>query len=169
MATPDFDNVLGGPGKVQLATTDIGHTQGGITVTITPQNRAVNVDEFGSSACNLRHTGDEVRVTAPFAEWTADVIAEVYDPGSDQLSGGSGTGYMGVGRSGGFIYTAQALDVIPLLATEVAKKVSIFRAVAVGELGINFSNDSDRIFSVEFMGLVDESKTDGEMIGKIMI
>lgn len=164
----DVDNVLGGPGYTTLGGTAIGHTQGGITAKISPKNRPVTVDQFGVSEVNIRHTGDESRMTIPFAEWAAATIAEIYNPGNDQTAG-SGANYMGIGRSAGYIYTTQAAVIIPFLTAEAAKKISFHRSTPIGEFEVGFNNENDRIFNIEFANLVDESQDDGELIGKIEI
>jgi len=168
MATPNVSNITAGPAKVELAATEIGHTSGGVGFTITPQNRARNVDQFGSGEVDIIHTGDECRMTVPWAEWTADVLAEIYEPGNDQ-TGGTGTAYIGLGRSAGYIYTTQAAQIIPRLSADAAKKIEVFRVTPIGEVSLTHNADDDRIFETEFACLVDESKTDGELIGKIYV
>lgn len=164
----DVDNVLGGPGYVTLGGNSIGHTQGGITANITPKNRPVNVDQFGVSEVNYRHTGDESRMTIPFAEWSAATIAEIYDGGNDQ-TGGSGAAYLGIGRSAGKVYDTQASEIIAFLTADAAKKLSFHRSTPIGGFDIAYKTDEDRIFNIEFANLVDESQTDGELIGKVEI
>lgn len=166
MSTPDFSNVIGGPASCQLASTEIGHTQGGISATITPENRVVTVDEFGSSAVAIRHTGDAVEATARFAEWAADTLAEILESGNDQTAA-VGAKYMGVGRTAGYIYTTQQLDVIPLLTADAAKKLLIDRATCTGPIELNWDSQNDLIFETVFTGLVKEANTDGEHMGKI--
>lgn len=168
MATPDFDNLTHGPAIFQLADTEIGHTHGGISCTITPQNRAQNVDQFGSSECNIIHTGDEVRMNVPFAEWTADTLAEVYEPGNNQTATSSAD-YLGIGRSSGYIYTTQDAKIVPRLTADAAKRIQMWRATPIGDFELMHNSDDDRIFEVEFACLVDESQTDGELIGKLQI
>ena len=72
---------------------------------MTPQNRERIVDKYGSTAIAIIHTGDEVRVTVPWAEWAQATLNEIYDPGTD-----AGTS-KGVGRSAGYIYTTQSMDI----------------------------------------------------------
>ncbi len=169
MATPAVGNVTAGPAQVKLADTEIGHTEGGVVVTITPQNRARIVDQFGQAEVAILHQGDLVRVVVPWAEWTADVLAEVYNPGDDQTAAASGEKFMGIGRSAGFIYTTQDLKVIPRLTADIALRLQMFLATPMGELVLNHNDADDRIFSTEFACLVDESKTDGQLIGKIAL
>ena len=167
MATPSVDNITSGPAKVTLAATEIGHTAGGVGFTITPQNRPRNVDQFGSSEVDMIHTGDEARMTVPWAEWTKDVMAEIYNPGNDQTA--SAPAYMGLGRSAGYIYVTQAAQIIPRLTADVDKIIDLFRVVPIGEIAITHNSDDDRIFETEFAALTDESQSDGELIGKIQV
>lgn len=167
MSTPDFDNVIGGPAKCLLAATEIGHTSGGITATLTPETRNVTVDEFGSSICNVRHVGEAAEVVARYGEYAADTLAEVLESGNNQTAA-AGAKYMGFGRTAGYIYTAQGLTVVPYLTADAAKKFELFRATATGPVELTYDNDNDIIFETTFTGLVDESQgTDGEMMGKI--
>lgn len=166
----DFDNVTGGPANFTLTGQTIGHTSGGISATISPQNRPVNVDQFGVGECNIRHTGDEVRVTVPFAEWTAATVKEVYAPGRDQTaSSGSDGAYLGIGRSSGFIYPTKAAQIVPFLSADAAKKLHFFRVTPVGEFEIAHNADDDRVFETEFAALIDENQTDGQLIGRIQV
>jgi len=168
MSTPNVDNVLGGPAKIQLADADVGHTQGGMTVTISPQTRPVIVDQYGSSEIQIRHTGDNVRVSAAFAEWSADTVKNTYHLGTDSTSGSAGA-YLGIGATAGALYGTQDLKVIPFLTADAAKLIQMFAATPIGELAINFNNDDDRLFETEFACLLDEAQTDGEWHGKIFL
>lgn len=170
MSSPDVTQVTAGPAQFQLNTTEIGHTSGGIGCTITPQNRARNVDEFGVGEVAYIHQGDEVRLSVPFAEWAQATLAEVYNPGNNQTALGSGSApYMGVGRSSGYIYTTKNARVIPRLTQDVDKRIEMFKATPIGEISLMHNADDDRIFETEFACIVDETQTDGELIGKLQL
>lgn len=169
MATPDVGNMTHGPAQFQLNDVEIGHTSGGIVATITPQNRPRTVDQFGASEMDMIHNGDEARMTVPFSEWTADVLAEVYNPGNDQTAASSGAKYLGIGRSAGYIYTAQTAKIIPRLAALVAKRIEFHRVTPIGEISLNHVAEEDRLIEIEFACLTDEDQTDGERIGKIQL
>jgi hypothetical protein len=162
----DASNLIGGPASFLLSATEIGHTQGGINATVTPEQRAVTVDEFGTAPCDMRHTGGSAQVVARMAEYTAATLAEVIASGNDQTAA-AGAKYMGFGRSAGFIHVAQGLTVVPLLTADAAKKFELFRATASSPIELAYNNDNDVIFETTFTGLVDESKDDGEVMGKI--
>lgn len=167
MATPDVDQITSGPAKVTLAAAEIGHTAGGVGFTITPQNRPRNVDQFGTSEVDMIHTGDESRMTVPWAEWTKDVMKEIYNPGDDQTA--AAPSFMGLGRSAGFIYVPKVAQIIPRLTADVDKIIDLFRVVPIGEISLVHNSDDDRIFETEFACLTDETATDGALIGKIQI
>ncbi len=171
-----ISNLTTGPAVVQIDDVDLAHTQGGVVVNITAQNRVRNVDQYGTSALDVVHLGDEVRVQAPFAEWTAEVLAEVYDPGTDQT--GTGTAYLGIGRSAGYVYGDSDLKVIPVLVADQGRKMQFWRAVPNGEMSIAHNTDDDRIFQIEFICMADPDGTntsnsasdkDGELIGRIFV
>lgn len=159
----DKSKLVGGPANVELGGTSIGHTQGGVTATITPQNRGRVVDQYGSSWVDVIHTGDEVRISVPITQWEIAKLKELYNPGLD------GTTYLGIGRSAGFIYTTKLLEVIPLLTADAAKKLTFFRATPIGQFAVGHNNDNDRVMQVDFAALVDPTKTDGFLIGKLFL
>lgn len=164
----DVANICHGPAQLQLTDVEIGHTQGGIEATITPQNRPRNVDQYGVGEVAIIHTGDEVRVMVPWAELKAAVLAEVYNPGNDQSGASSGADYLGIGRSAGYIYTAQDMKIIPRLAAQAAKRIQFWKTTPIGEFSQMFDGgESDRVFEVEFAALIDPSQDDGELIGMI--
>ncbi len=164
----DATNLVGGPAKVEIAGNEMGHTVGGVTATITPQQRMRTVDQFGDGALDVIHVGDEVRCTIPFGEWTPATLAEVYAPGNNKTAEDTNK-YMGFGRSAGFIYGAKLLSIIPRLAADAAKLVRFWRATPIGAIGLNFNHTEDRIFNTEFACLVHEWETDGQLIGVIML
>jgi len=158
-------DIVGGPADVKVgasgAEATIGNTTGGVTATVTPQNRERIVDKYGSTAIAIIHTGDEVRVTVPWAEWSLATLNEVYDPGTD-----AGT-FKGVGRSAGYIYTTQSMDITPYLTADAAKTAEFYSVTPIGEVSLSFNNDDDRIMEVEYAALADTTATDGSLIGKL--
>ena len=159
-------DITGGPAQLLVDDAELSHTQGGVTVRVAPQQRQRTVDQYGNTPVDVIHQGDEVRVTAPLAEWNANVLAAIYAPGNDQTSG-SGTGYVGIGRSAGFIYGKHDIKVVPRLTSDQSKKAQFFACAPVGELELVHNTDDD--FSAEFVACVDDQQTDGELIGKLFL
>lgn len=165
----DVSNLTGGPAEFLVDNVRHSHTQGGITATITPANRMRTVDQYGESPVDVIHTGDDVRITAPMAEWNASVLALIYNPGADSTSSGSTNSTLGIGRQGGFVYTKSNVKITPLLTADNAKKSEFFQATPVGEFTLNHNNDDDRVFEVEWVALVDPSQGDGRLIGQLQV
>lgn len=161
--TADCASVISGPAVIDLAGDTLGHTQGGVTVTVEPQTRAVLVDAHGETPCKMIHLGDNMRVTANLAQWVLQVIKAAYMAGLD------GTTYVGIGRAAGYVYTPLALKVTPLVTADAAKEVNVWKAVSVGALELNFNHNDDRLFTAEWQGLIDTTKTDGEKVGSILL
>ena len=164
----DVTKVIGGPAQFTLGGTQLSHTQGGITVTAKPSQHLVTVDEFGTTTCGIRHTGDDVKMKVPFAEYTAAVLGAVYEAGRDQTAA-TGSKYLGIGRSAGYVYTTAAAQAVPYLTADAAKLVSMLKVTPVGELVQEFNVDKDRLLEMEFACILDETATDGEMIGSIVL
>ena len=158
-----ISDIVGGPADVKLGGGTIGNTTGGVTATITPQNRERIVDQYGSTALAIIHTGDECRVTVPWSEWVATTLNEVYDPGLDAGS------FKGIGRSAGYIYTTQEMIVTPYLAADAGDTVQLFATTPIGEVSMAFNNDDDRILEVEYAAVAKTDETDGHLIGKMNI
>lgn len=166
--TSSVGNVISGPASALFDDAAIGHTQGGIKATISPKNRARKVDKFGDGEVDYIHLGDEVRITIPFAEYVATTLASIYAAGKDDTAA-SGAKSLGVGRSAGFIYGDADLKLNPILTADAAKKLQFFRVVPIGNFEQSFKAEDDRIFSVEYAALVDETATDGALHGKIFL
>lgn len=161
-------NVISGPATVTLTSTDIGHTQGGVQVKVTPKNRMRVVDKFGQGELAVIHQGDVVRCTCPFAEYAAETLAAIYNPGYDNTAAAMGAKYLGIGRTAGYIYTTQDMKITPRLSADALKLIEFFKATPVGEFEQMFDDKADRIFKVDFACLTDESQTqDGALIGTI--
>ena len=166
------DNITSGPAKILLGASQIPHTENGVGFKISPKNRMRTVDKFGVGNISVIHTGDDVRINTSLAEWSAETLAIVYNPGTNATAAtgsGSGVRYIGVGRSAGYIYTTTTMDVVPYLTADAGRGAYFEKVTPVGEFTVDHKADSDRLFAVEWVALVKESATDGELIGKIRL
>lgn len=162
-------SIISGPAQIDLddGATVLGHTQGGITANITPEQRGRIVDQYGTSWCTVIHMGDEVRIQTPFAEIDANHIKAVYNPGRDQT--GSSPSYLGIGRDAGYEYTLRKMSVIPLASANTNKRLIFWKTCPIGQFTQMFNHEDDRLMDVEHAAIIDESKTDGERIGRFQL
>lgn len=175
MPNPNTNNLISGPGQFYLNSALQSHTEGGIKCKISPKNRGRMVDRYGQSSVDIVHQGDDVKVTVPFAEWSAAVLGIIYNPGLNSTTGGasgSGIRFIGIGRSGGYIYTPLPIQIVPFLAADNLKYAAFFRAVPIGDFEVDYDNEKDRILSVDWGCLVTDianGGTDGELIGQLCL
>lgn len=164
----DVDNIYSSPASVLIDDADIGHTQGGVEVNVAPKNRIRNVDIYGDGAVAVVHLGDDVKVSAPLAEYTAATLQQAHGPGNDQ-TGAATNKYMGMGRKAGFIYPDVDVKIVPTISAQAAHKVHLYKAVAIGTLQMKFAASDDKIMKVEWQATIDESKDDGQLLGTLML
>ena len=144
----------------------MGHTVGGVTLGIKPKMRERKVDEWGETVVDLVHTGDEITIKTKFAERSMRTIRTVYQYGAEDTSTiwTFGRRPQMTGRA-----VAKQLVLHPLsMGDDTTKDVTIYKAavkdngdVQVGTVG------QDQVFEVTFIALVDDSRSDGDFIGRI--
>lgn len=161
----DLDKIKAGPCKITLDTTEIGHTERGISLNITPIMRERKVDEFGETVVDLVHQGDTFEVTVTIAEWVLANFKAAFAPALD------GTTYMSVGRKPGFSYrsVAKKLTIHPLEVVGTTEDVILYKAVAISPVAIGYNSDDDRVFEIVFKALPDTTRGDGNLLGQIGI
>ena len=157
----DFDNVLNGPAEVLIDDILLSHTQGGASIQVSPQTRAVMVDQFGNGECNIVDIGLTARATIPFGEWSDAVLEQLSPVGAD------GTYYWGLGNEAGGYITAVDLKIVPFVTANENKRVEIYRAAAVGQYTLNFGVQQQIIAEQQYACLVDEDLDDGDRIMRL--
>lgn len=167
----NITRITGGPAQVKMDDDDVSHTQGGVTVNISPQNRNRWVDQFGEgSVLSVIHTGDDIRATVPWAQWDGAVLSHIYAPGLDATSSSAGgLEFLGLGRYAGYTYVPMDMKIIPFAAADDSKFAHFFKVVPMGEFSFTFTADEDRIIEVEYTALIDQSKSDGMLIGRLYV
>lgn len=142
----------------------VGHTIGGVEVVYSPEFHETKVDKFAGVAERWL-IGDGLMAKVPMAEATLTNIKEAMthaSQGSNFVSIGSNAGK----RSSPATETVR-LHPIANAASNKNDDVVIYKAHATNEITLPYKNDGERIIEVEFSGLVDESRTDGNLLGMI--
>lgn len=159
--------ITGGAAILQINNVDIGHSIGGISFKYTKGTRNRVVDRYGNSPVDVINVGDEASVTAPLAEWSEAVLAEVFQQGEDGTS--DPTPFMGLGRRAGTYYDKKPLKIVPIAVPDNTKYVELFACCPTGEIELVHNNEDDRVFNTEFIACIDESQDDGSLIGKVYV
>lgn len=157
-------NVELGTCKVYANGVDIGHTIGGVEVIYTPEYHETKVDEF-TGVAERWLIGENIKAKVPIAESTYANLKLAIPHGTDN------TDYLTVGSKAGKRSSSKTivLKLHPIInaASDYSDDVTIFKAMVTSELTIPFKNDGEKIFEVEFSGMIDEGRADGSMLALI--
>ena len=161
----DLDKIESTPCSVTYGGLLMGHTVGGVTVSIRPIMRERKVDEFGETVVDLVQTGDAVEIKMRLAERSMKTISSVYAYGSEYSST-----IWSIGRRPTLRAREVAKEMIlhPLRTSGTAKDLVFYKVAPKenGEFNVGKIGD-DQVFEVTFICLPDETKDDGNLIGRI--
>jgi len=162
--TSSFSNIRTGPCQLLLDGVSVGYTEGDATFSDGLQVRERKVAQFGENAVDLIGIGQQPLVTVRIAEGTLANLQAWMPEGA--VSGGS----LYFGRKPGWKASdyAKRLTLVPLDSAGAAE-VCLFRAVVRSRGLVGFNSENDRVYEVTFLGLVDETRTDGQLIGYITL
>lgn len=144
----------------------LGHTIGGVVVTYSPEYKEVMVDKYGSSVVEKFLVGERIKAKFSLAEWTLANLQVAIDQatlqGDDSVSIGSNAGKRASAKAGLLV-----LHPVENAASVKDDDFSIYKAVSTGELEITNNNEGERVLPVEMDGLIDENRSDGNMLAFI--
>jgi hypothetical protein len=144
---------------------DLGHTQGGVTVTYTPAYQVVKADKYGDTVVEKTLLGESLKAKVPLAETTLANLQVAIPEGT--TDGSKVTIGSTVGDSLSDNAHQLVLHPIANAADNLDDDVVLHKAVVSNEIAIGFNNDGEKIFEVEFEALLDETKSDGNYLGFI--
>jgi len=163
----DLSKILAGPCEIFLGTPEasIGHTQDGVEFNYEPDIRERNVDAYGSTPVELLLIGENIEVTTRITQWELAKLKKAMPAGLQ------GSNYLGLGRTAGFHLAeneAVLMRIHPLEQGAVTDyDVYLWRTVSNAPVAIAFNNEGDRVFEVTFKAMPDESRQEGQLLGKI--
>jgi hypothetical protein len=161
----DISNVKMGVCSVKYGSTDLGHTKGGVTVTYEPDIHDITVDKYGSTPAEKVLIGQKLRATVPLAETTIANLAIAIPEGDEGTSSIKIGGEVGLRLSS----VAETLVLHPIAneSTDLSEDVVIYNAIVTNSISIPFKVDEERVVELEFEGIIDESREDGDRLGLI--
>ena len=158
-------NVKLGTCKVYFKGVDLGHTIGGVEVTYAPEYQETKVDQFTGIAERWL-VGEKLSAKVPLAESTLVQIRAAMTHASDDADDAVTLGSY-AGKRSSTLAGLLVLHPIANEATNYDDDVAIYKAHSSGEVTLPFKNDGEKIIEVMFDGLVDEGRTDGNLLGFI--
>jgi hypothetical protein len=167
MAQRDLSNILSGPCRVTIDSTDVGHTVGAAELRIRPALRAVGSVASGGTPEDYVHLGETVELDLRVAEWTLANLQVLYPVSITD----SAETFLAFGSEPGTRLSAHAKEMVlhPLERgdEDTSRDLTFWKATSTAPVEVAFSNASDRVFSVTFSMLPDAGKSAGERIGRI--
>ncbi len=161
----DLSKIQTGPCHVTYSAVDVGHTMEGVRVNNTQDLRERKVDEYGMNLADLIDQGTDLTSTMTLAEKTMVVLQLVFQWGYQITAVMQGFGKI-PGTTGQTI--GDELILHPLEVGDVTEDVTFFKAVISETDEIEFGTiTQDRVFGVTFRCLIDESKADGQLLGRM--
>ncbi|MDC3413960.1 hypothetical protein [Terrihalobacillus insolitus] len=167
----DIANVQIGVQKISFGGRDLGHTDGGCEFSYEPEYTDITVDLYGNTVVDKALTGEVVKVTVPLAETTLDNLKEAIPTGTIVEDATTGKKKLTIGSQAGKKLSALAKELLlhPSWLPDADKSLDIklFKAVIVSEVALPFRKDEKTVYEVEFVALIDETKTDGGLLAVI--
>lgn len=161
----DITKVKMGVCSATFKSVALGHTKGGVVVTYVPEFHEITVDQYGNTPAGARLLGERLTAKVPLVESTLANLNVAIPTGT--IDGTK----MTIGSDAGVDMSALAgLLVLHPIANEVSdltEDVVLYKAFGSSQVEIGFTNDGEKIFEVEFLALIDESKESGNRLGLI--
>lgn len=159
----DIDNVKLGVCSVSFNGVDLGHTKGGVVVNYEPTIHRVEVDKYGKSLAKPILIGEKFSVEVPLAEFTLANLQVGLPAGTDA------TDAVTLGREAGYDLSAEAATLVlhPIAneASDRSEDVVLYKAVVTEAVELSYMVDGERVIKVTFEAMIDETKSDGNLLG----
>ncbi len=162
----DLSKIQSGPCKLTFDGDTVGHTMEGVRWNVQYDLRKRMVDEYGTNTAQMVHQGENIEISTTLAEKTLDVISIVFAWGY-QIS----ATMWGWGRTPGLDGDDVEKEMIihPLeMGAATTQDVTFWKTVPSNAAEVQFGViTADRVFGVTFTAMVDESKSNGYLLGRI--
>ena len=155
------DNISIGPCYVYFNGRHVGHTYGGVTLSLTQNVYELKSDLFGETPVRVLDAGLVLEVTANLTEATFDNLKMLFASAVDN------TTYLTFGKAVGGAITTGELVLEPTSGDEPV--VQIYKAAPNigGAIEIAYTTDNQRVYECKFTGLIDDARTAGDMLFRI--
>lgn len=144
----------------------VGHCKGGAEVSYEPEYAESSVDAYGSTPVEARLKGERFTAKVRFAEYT---IANLRKAMPQTQFAGAANARITLGAKAGKKASDDAVELVLHPSDKGTREhdVVMYKAAVVSSVVVNHNNDDDKVIEVEFLALVDETKSDGNYLGLI--
>lgn len=153
----NIENVKIGACAITFDGDDLGHTKGGVEVTIETEKVEITVDETGNTIRDYSLLGQKMKVKVALAESQIANLGIAIPMGESLLTGTK----LKIGQTVGERYGDHAaqLSLRPFGETTAANDIVLYKAIVADDVTINYTNDDQRVVEVTFEALYDETNT----------
>jgi len=137
----------------------LGATKGDTTINIVETDYDQTIDKYGNTPIAVYNIGINITVTAQLKEETIAKLLRLMQTATDA------TTKLTFGKQVGTAKTGYRLIVLPY--DDNAHDVIVYKAVPRVEWNLAYNNGVERVYPVIFRGLIDESRSDGDMLFRI--
>jgi hypothetical protein len=156
----DSDNISIGPCYVFFAGVHVGHTFGGVTVSITQNTYELKSDQYGETPLRVLDAGLVMEVTVNMTESTFANLKLLFASAVDE------TTYLTFGKPVGEPISTGELVLEPIDGSEIYQIYNAAPNVG-GAVEIAFTTDNQRVYACRFMGLIDDARVSGDQLFRI--
>ena len=156
----DSDNISIGPCYVYFAGVHLGHTFGGVTVSVTQNTYELKSDQYGDTPLRVLDAGLVMEVTVNMTESTFANLKLLFASATDE------TTHLTFGKPVGGVVTTGELVLEPIDGSEIYQVYNAAPNVG-GAVEIAFTTDNQRVYACRFMGLIDDARVSGDQLFRI--
>lgn len=166
----NIQNVRIGPASLTWKTQDLGNTLGGVKLSFDRNFTNLKVDKYGDTPVDAALTGTMIKITVKIAEPVVSMIQRVLPEGA--FNTGALGSQVGLAAGEGLLMRQFAgllvLHPTSKAPSDFSEDVSIYQAFpSSSPTDLNYEVNNQRVYSLEFTALVDESYTAGKRLGHI--
>lgn len=149
----DIENVDIGACSLTLGSVDLGHTIGGVEVSITRETVELKVDQYGG-VVDRSNLNEEVTITVNLAESDLVKLKESFP----LTKASSSSSRIPFGSEAGTLYRSLAakLTCHPLnRGVDTSADIVVPKAIAHSDFTYSYSKEDQKVYAVTFTGLID--------------
>lgn len=154
------DNISIGPCYVFFAGAHVGHTYGGVQVSVNQNVYELKSDQYGDTPVKVLDAGVGIEVTVNLTEATLENLKILFSTATDE------TTYLTFGKAVGGAITTGELVLEPTDGSDIFQ---IYKAAPNigGAIEIGFTTDNQRVYACKFVGLIDDTRASGDQLFRI--
>ena len=156
----DSNNISIGPAYVYFKGVHVGHTYGGVSMSVTQNTYELKSDQYGETPVRVLDAGLALEITVNMTESTFANLKILFASAKDE------TTYLTFGKPVGEPIVTGELVLEPIDGSDIIQVYNAAPNVG-GAIEIAFTTDNQRVFACRFVGLIDDTRDSGDQLFRI--